>query len=85
MDAMVKNERYIPFGFARAQDDATKVLRTSLTEYFARAIPSKEYISWVAECEGRIIATSGRVVWQKPAIYGGVESGGPDGNCSSEG
>jgi ribosomal protein S18 acetylase RimI-like enzyme len=61
--------------FNHPEDDATEVLRASLTEYFARAIPSKEYIAWVAEYEGRIIATSGMVVWQKPAIYGGVESG----------
>jgi len=61
--------------FHHAEDDATRVLRASLTEYFARAIPSKEYIAWLAEYEGKIIATSGMVVWQKPAIYGGVESG----------
>ena len=61
--------------FNHPEDNATKVLRASLTKYFAKAIPSKEYIAWVAEHEGRIIATSGMVVWQKPAIYGGGESG----------
>lgn len=61
--------------FNHSDDDATKVLRASLSEYFARTIPTKEYISWVAEYEGIIIATSGMVVWKKPAIYGGVESG----------
>jgi GNAT superfamily N-acetyltransferase len=29
----------------------------------------------VAEYGGKIVATSGMVVWQKPALYGGVESG----------
>jgi ribosomal protein S18 acetylase RimI-like enzyme len=57
------------------EDDAAKVLRKSLVEYFTRAIPSKDFIAWVAEYDGKIIATSGMVVWQKPAIYGGVESG----------
>lgn len=57
------------------EDDTTKVLRKSLVEYFTRAIPSKDFIAWVAEYDGKIIATSGMVVWQKPAIYGGVESG----------
>jgi ribosomal protein S18 acetylase RimI-like enzyme len=57
------------------EDDATKVLRKSLVEYFTRAIPSRDFIAWVAEYDGKIIATSGMVVWQKPAIYGGVESG----------
>lgn len=61
--------------FDHPEDDPTRVLRASLMEYFERAIPSREYISWVAEYEGKIIATSGMVVWQKPAIYGGVESG----------
>jgi GNAT superfamily N-acetyltransferase len=50
-------------------------VRKSLREYFVKAIPSEGFIAWVAEYEGRIIATSGMVVWQKPAMYGGVESG----------
>jgi GNAT superfamily N-acetyltransferase len=57
------------------EDDDTKVLRKSLVEYFTRAIPSGDFIAWVAEYDEKIIATSGMVVWQKPAIYGGVESG----------
>jgi ribosomal protein S18 acetylase RimI-like enzyme len=57
------------------EDDDTKLLRRSLVEYFTKAILSKDFIAWVAEYDGKIIATSGMVVWQKPAIYGGVESG----------
>jgi GNAT superfamily N-acetyltransferase len=56
------------------EDGATEILRKSLVEYFTRTIPSKDFIAWVAEYDGKIIATSGMVVWQKPAIYGGVES-----------
>jgi len=55
-------------------DDATAV-RNSLLEYFAKAIPSEDFVAWVAEYDGKIVATSGMVVWQKPAIYGGVETG----------
>lgn len=55
-------------------DDAT-VVRNSLLEYFAKAIPSEDFVAWVAEYDGKIVATSGMVVWQKPAIYGGVETG----------
>ena len=58
-----------------ADDDETKVVRESLQRYFTKAIPSGDFIAWVAELDGRIVATSGMVVWQKPAIYGGVESG----------
>jgi ribosomal protein S18 acetylase RimI-like enzyme len=50
-------------------------VRKSLLEYFTKAISSNDFIAWVAEIDGKIIATSGMVVWQKPAIYGGVESG----------
>jgi GNAT superfamily N-acetyltransferase len=53
----------------------TKVLRDSLLKYFTEAIPSGDFIAWVAECGRNIIATSGMVVWRKPALYGGVESG----------
>ncbi len=67
--------RFLNEHFSHPEDDATKALRASLRDYFVRAIPSREYIAWVAEYEGKIIATSGMVVWQKPAIYGGVESG----------
>jgi len=58
-----------------AENDETKVVRDSLQGYFTKAIPSGDFVAWVAELDGKIVATSGMVVWQKPAIYGGVESG----------
>jgi GNAT superfamily N-acetyltransferase len=61
--------------FDHLEDHGSEVVRKSLREYFAKAIPARSYIAWVAEYEGRIIATSGMVVWRKPAMYGGVESG----------
>lgn len=57
------------------EDYETKVVRDSLLKYFTVAIPSGDFVAWVAEYGGKIIATSGMVVWQKPAMYGGVESG----------
>lgn len=57
------------------EDEETEIVRKSLLEYFAKAIPSGSLVAWVAEHDGKIVATSGMVVWQKPAIYGGVESG----------
>ena len=57
------------------ENDDTKVVRKSLQEYFSSAIPSGDFIAWVAEYDRRIVATSGMVVWRKPALYGGVESG----------
>ncbi len=57
------------------ENDETSVVRKSLLEYFTKAIPSNDFVAWVAEYEGKMIATAGMVVWQKPAKYGGVESG----------
>ena len=67
--------RFLNELFNHPENDRTAVVRKALLEYFTEAIPSKDFIAWVAECDGRIIATGGMVVWEKPAIYGGVESG----------
>jgi GNAT superfamily N-acetyltransferase len=60
---------------SRVEDDETRVVRGSLLRYFTKAISSGDFVAWVAELDGKMVATSGMVVWQKPAIYGGVESG----------
>ena len=57
------------------EDDETEILRKALREYFSEAIPSNDFIAWLAEYNGKIIGTSGMVVWQMPARYGGLESG----------
>jgi GNAT superfamily N-acetyltransferase len=57
------------------ENNETKVVRASLLGYFAKAIPSGDFVAWVAEHDGKMVATSGMVVWQKPAMYEGVESG----------
>jgi GNAT superfamily N-acetyltransferase len=67
--------RFLNELYNHGEDDETKVVRKSLLGYFTQAIPSEDFIAWVAEIDGRIVGTSGMVVWQKPAIYGGVESG----------
>ena len=58
-----------------SEDNETKIVRESLQQYFSKAIPSNAFIAWLAEYDGKIIATSGMVVQQIPARYGGVESG----------
>lgn len=67
--------RFLNELFNHPEDDETAVVRKSLLEYFIKAIPSKDFIAWVAEYDGKIIGTGGMVVWEKPAIYRGVESG----------
>ena len=61
--------------FNHSENGEAAIVRKSLREYFAKAIRTKNFIACVAEYKGKIIATSGMVVWQKPAMYGGVESG----------
>ena len=67
--------RFLDEQYNHPEDDRTRTLRRSLLEYFSKAIPSNDFIAWVAEFDGKIIGTSGMVVWQIPARYGGVESG----------
>jgi len=57
------------------ENNETEVVRESLQRYFTKAISSGDFVAWVAELDGKMVATSGMVVWQIPARYGGVESG----------
>jgi len=61
--------------YNHAEDDETQIIRKELREYFSGAIPSNDFIAWLAEYNGTVIATSGMVIWQIPARYGGLESG----------
>lgn len=55
--------------------DKTEALRKNLNEYFSSVISSDDFISLLAEYEGRIVATGSMVVWRRPPRYGGLESG----------
>jgi len=67
--------RFLNEQYNHPEDGVTKILRKSLLGYFTKAIPSNDFIAWVVEYNGKMIATSGMVVWSIPARYGGVESG----------
>jgi GNAT superfamily N-acetyltransferase len=67
--------RFLNELYSHVENDETQVIRESLLRYFTKAIPLGDFIAWVAELDGKTVATSGMVVWQKPALYGGVESG----------
>ncbi len=34
--------------------------------YFRQALPTKEFIAWVAEAEGRVVVTSGLMLYRRP-------------------
>lgn len=67
--------RFLNELYDHLDDDETEILRKTLWEYFSKAIPSNNFVAWLAEYNGKIIGTSGMVVWQRPANYGGLESG----------
>lgn len=66
--------RFLNELYDHAEDDKTVILRKSLLKYFPKAIACNDFIAWIAEYDGKIIGTSGMVVWEKPALYE-VESG----------
>ncbi len=47
---------------APGEDSLTKYLR----DYFREAMPRRTFIAWLAEQEGKVVATSGMVIWQIP-------------------
>jgi len=67
--------RFLNELYNHPEDDETEIVKKSLQEYFFKAIPSNDFIAWLAEYNGQVISTSGMVVWQMPARYHGLESG----------
>jgi len=51
-------------------DEETSILRHDLHDYFTQAFAAGEFIAWLAEHEGEVIATSGMVLWRIPTKYG---------------
>jgi GNAT superfamily N-acetyltransferase len=51
-------------GTERAPDE--KRITKNLREYFAEAMPRGDFVAWLAEREGEVVATSGLVVWRMP-------------------
>jgi hypothetical protein len=54
--------RFLNELYNHPEDDETEILRKALREYFSEAIPSNDFIAWLAEYNGKIIGTSGMVV-----------------------
>ncbi len=67
--------RFLNELYDHSDDDETKILRESLGEYFSEAIPSNDFIAYLAEYEGRVVGTGGMVLWERPANYGALLSG----------
>lgn len=67
--------RFLNELYNHPNDAETDVVRRSLRKYFAEALAADVFVAWLTECNGRVIGTSGMVVWEFPARYGGTESG----------
>ena len=67
--------RFLNELYNHPEDDEIEILKKALRKYFSEAIPSNDFIAWLAEYNGKIVGTSGMVLWQIPARYGGLESG----------
>jgi GNAT superfamily N-acetyltransferase len=67
--------RFLNGLYRHPENGQTKILRESLHKYFSEAIPSNDFIAWLAEYEGKTLGTGGMVVWQMPGRYRGLETG----------
>lgn len=52
-------------GSSQVSEDET--FKKNLKEYFLEEIPKGSFIAWLARSGGRVVATSGMVVWRMPA------------------
>ncbi len=67
--------RFLNELYNHPENEESKALKPALRQYFSQAIPANDFISWLAEYDGKIIGTSGMVVWRLPSRYGGLEAG----------
>ena len=58
--------------FGHPEDEETQALRENLEAYFLKAIPSGDFVAWLAERNGKVVGTSGMVIWQVPPRYGTI-------------
>ena len=58
-------------GNIKSDADAATVTEAN-RRYFSRKIPGGEYVAWVAEAEGQIVATGGVVFFERPPKAGNL-------------
>ncbi|KPJ82806.1 MAG: hypothetical protein AMS17_18590 [Spirochaetes bacterium DG_61] len=62
--------RFLNELFHHPFDEESDNLRKDLYEYFLESIPKNDFVAWLAEYRGKIIGTSGMVIWRIPPRYG---------------
>ena len=57
---------------AKLDENYMARLADAIRDYFTAKMPENEFLAWVAEDEGKIIASSGLVFHEKPPIHGNL-------------
>jgi len=56
------------FGSPEREEDI-ELVKNQIRKYLERAIPSSQFISWLAEQDNKIIATSALTIWESLATF----------------
>ena len=67
--------RFLNELYRHPENEQTRILRESLQKYFSEAIPSNNFIAWLAEYDSKTLGTGGMVIWRMPGRYRGLETG----------
>jgi len=62
--------RFLNEFYKHPEDNETEILKKELKEYFSKAIPSGDFIGWLAGYNGKVVSTGRMVIWQMPPRYG---------------
>ncbi len=57
------------------EDEETEILRKNIRNYFRRAISQEEFVAFIAEVNGEVIASSGMEVREVAPRYGPLQNG----------
>ncbi len=57
------------------EDEETEVLRNNILKYFQKAMPREEFVAFIAEVDGEVIASSGMEVREVAPRYGPLLNG----------
>ncbi len=72
IDELVKLRIELIREISEVDENYMSKLTDAIREYFTAKMPENEFLGWVAEDEGKIIASSGLLFHEKPPIHGNL-------------
>ena len=72
IDELVKLRIELIREISEVDENYMAKLADAIREYFTAKMPENEFLGWVAEDEGKIIASSGLLFHEKPPIHGNL-------------